>query len=154
MRMTYRALAIAIVALVALQAASHAWVSAAIGASLSEGQAFDVEAFMAAPEFAGIIIHGLSGMYVIPAVALALLVVSFFTRIPRTVLWAGIIVALVAIQVALGVLAHGVTALAFIHGLNALILASAAGYAQWLARRPDTAAPISKASRSAAHAAS
>jgi len=140
MRLAYRSLAVAIVLLVAVQAAAHAWASAGLGLFVQHGGGVDLSLMnsgaMPFSEVMGFMIHGLNGMYVIPAVSLALLLVSFFARIPRGPLWAGIVLALVALQVTLGLLGHGLTILGALHGFNALILAAAALYAQSLAARP------------------
>ena len=139
MRTVYRVLAFAICGLVMLQAASHAWVSAGLAAFLFEGGTFDPNSPPDIPEAMGFMIHGMNGMYVIPVVALALLVVSFFARVPRGVMWAVIIVALVALQVTLGLLGHTMTALAFLHGVNALALFGSALYAGLRAKAPAVA---------------
>lgn len=143
MRIAYRALGITIVALVAVQAAAHAWSSAGLGIFVSNGGVVD-PALMASeeppfPEVVGFMVHGLNGMYVIPVVALAMLVVSFFTRIRGTVLWAAVTLGLVALQVTLGILGHSASIYGLLHGLNALALASAAFYAQSLASRERVA---------------
>ena len=141
MRIAYRALALTIVALVAVQAAAHAWASAGIGTFVQGGGVIDLALMESGElpftEVLGLMVHGMNGMFVIPAVALLLLVVSFFARLPRGIAWAGIVLALVALQVTLGLLGHGLTVLGLLHGFNAIILASAAMYAQSLAARPD-----------------
>lgn len=124
----YRVLAGTIAVLVGVQAASHAWFSAGVGAYIMGGAIMDKSLMESTggpfpfPEVAGIIVHAMNGSIVIPAVALALLVVSFFTRVPRTIMWAAIVVGLVALQVTLGFAAHGLALLALFHGLNALVL--------------------------------
>ena len=128
----YRVLAGTVAALVGVQAASHAWASAGLGAYIMGGAVVDKSMMedtggpLPFPEVMGILIHGLNGSIVIPAVALALLVVSFFTRARGAVMWAAIVVGLVALQVTLGFAAHGLAALAILHGLNALALFGAA----------------------------
>lgn len=126
----FRILAGAIAALVGVQAASHAWTSAGLGVYIENGGVID-KAFLesagasdtpAFPELLGFAIHGLNGMFVIPTVALVLVVVSFFAKFPRAVTWALAIAGLVAVQVTLGLAGHGQTAFAFLHGLNALLL--------------------------------
>ena len=86
MRITYRILSFAICALVALQAASHAWASAGLGLYIAEGGVVDASAQEGPPPFPevmGFMIHGMNGMFVIPALALILLIVSFFAKIRR-----------------------------------------------------------------------
>ncbi len=138
MRTTYRILAFLVCALVALQAASHAWASAGIAQYLAQGGTIDLDSqeLPNFPEAVGLMIHGMNGMYVIPVVALALLVTSFFAKVPRGTMWAGIVLALVALQITLGMLGHSITALAFLHGVNALALF---GTAFWTGMRAGRA---------------
>ncbi|HSO70547.1 MAG TPA: hypothetical protein VLQ67_13030 [Arachnia sp.] len=137
----YRVLAGTVAALVGVQAASHAWVSAGLGAYIMGGAVVDKSMMedtggpLPFPEAIGFMIHGLNGSLVIPAVALALLVVSFFTRASRAVMWAAIVLGLVALQVTLGYAAHGLAVLAIFHGLNALALFGAAVTAVGRVRR-------------------
>lgn len=82
------------------------------------------------PEIIGFVVHGMNGMIVIPALALVLLIASFFAKVPRGVLWAVLLVVAIVVQVLLGV--ARVPGLAGLHGVNALIvfaLAIAAGQA-------------------------
>jgi heme A synthase len=85
-------------------------------------------------------IHALNGMFVMPVLGLLLLIVSFFAKVPGGVKWAGVVFGLVLLQVALGLLGHGIPALGGLHGLNALALFSAAIYAARRTRM-DLAAP-------------
>ncbi|MEV0283786.1 MULTISPECIES: hypothetical protein [unclassified Kribbella] len=81
--------------------------------------------------------HGLIGMMVIPALALLLLIVSFFARVAGGVKWALIVVGLVALQIALAFLAFfSAPAIGALHGLNAFALLWAAAVA---ARRAASA---------------
>jgi heme A synthase len=74
---------------------------------------------------------------VIPLVALALFICSFFARVPGGVKWAGVVLLLVVVQILLGMFAHVIAALGALHGLNALLLFTAALYT---ARRVRSAA--------------
>lgn len=128
---TYRILAVTIAALVGVQAASHAWASAGMGAYITGGGVIDAlmmegDGPLPFVEVIGIIVHGLNGGIVIPAVALALLIISFFTKVPGALKWAGVVLGLVAVQMTLGYSAHGLALLALFHGLNALLLFAAA----------------------------
>jgi heme A synthase len=69
---------------------------------------------------------------VIPAVALLFLVVSFFTRVSRGVVWALAVFVTVVAQVLLGMFAHGAPALGMVHGTLALVLF---GLALWAGLR-------------------
>lgn len=135
MRLVYRVLGFAILALTALQAASHSWASAGMGVFVNNGGVIDLSLMseqggpLPFPEVMGFMIHGLNGMFVIPLASLALLVVSFFAKFRGAVLWAAVVVVLVALQVTLGLLGHGLALLGFLHGMNALILGIVVFYA-------------------------
>lgn len=125
MRIVYRIISFTICALVALQAASHAWASAGLGLYIAEGGVIDASAQEGPPPFPealGFMIHGMNGMYAIPTLALLLLIVSFFAKIRRGTAFAVGVLALVALQVTLGLLGHGMALLGLLHGLNALLL--------------------------------
>ena len=128
MYMAYKVLAFLIVGLVAVQAAAHAWASSGLVKYLAQGGTIDFESTEAppVPEFLGLMIHGMNGMFVIPIVAIVLLIVALVTKSSRAIIWAGVVVGLVALQVTLGLLGHETTALAFLHGLNAIVLAGTA----------------------------
>jgi heme A synthase len=81
------------------------------------------------PEVAGLDVHAVNGSIIIPTVALLLLISSFFARVPGGVKWAGVVLLLVVVQVALGISGSAVPALGALHGLNALLLFLAAIYA-------------------------
>ena len=125
MRLAYRIISFTICALVALQAASHAWASAGLGLYIAEGGVVDASAQEGPPPFPealGFMIHGINGMMVIPVLALALVIVSFFAKVPRGIAFAVGVLVLVALQVTLGLLGHGIPMLGFLHGVNALLL--------------------------------
>ncbi len=138
----YRAIALVIAALVGVQAASHAWSSAGLGLFIERGGVID-KAFLESagsggtlpfPELLGFMIHGMNGMFVIPSVALLLLIVSLFARFRGAVIWSAVILALVALQVTLGLAGHGMSTLALLHGFNALLLFGATLFAARAAR--------------------
>jgi heme A synthase len=158
MRTTYRVLAITVCALVALQAAFHAWGTAGMGVWIDEGGVLDKatgEAIGAGerpwPELTGMILHGMSGMFVIPTVALLLVVVALVARFSGAVPRALLVLALVVVQVTLGLLGHTHPKLGFLHGINALLLFTAAFTAQRHARavapEPQRAAEVAGALR-------
>ena len=108
-----------------MQAAAHAWASAGLSAYIFSGGTIDPSPSAPpppVPEFLGIVIHGMNGMYVIPLVALLLLIIGFLAKTPRAVALAATVLVLVVLQVTLGVLSHGVTGLAILHGVNALAI--------------------------------
>lgn len=148
MRNVYKYLAYAIAGLVMLQAASMAWAVSGLVKFLGEGGTIDFESAEAPPftEALGIMLHAMGGMYVIPLLALALVGVGLAARLPGGVKWAAIVLGLVVVQVALGILGHALTAMAFVHGLNALLLFGAALVA---ARRASVVTAEAPAARSA-----
>jgi len=71
-------------------------------------------------------VHGINGMMVIPLLALVLLIVSFFAKVPGGVKWAALVLLAVVIQVTLGIFGHENAVFGLLHGLNALLLFSLA----------------------------
>jgi hypothetical protein len=143
MRTAYKILAYLIAIEVAIQAMAMVFAVAGLGKWIDEGGVLNKAAFESGeslfPEEVGFIIHGMNGMMVIPALALLLLIVSFFTRLPGAVKFAGLVLLLVVLQVALGIFGHGIPALGALHGLNALLLL---GTALTAARRAGAEAEI------------
>ncbi|WP_106813655.1 hypothetical protein [Microbacterium timonense] len=156
MRIAYRIISFVICALVALQAASHAWASAGFSLYLAEGGVVDAATQEGPPPFAealGFMIHGMNGMFVIPALALVLVIVSFFARVRHGVLFALGVLGLVVLQVTLGLLGHGLPLLGFLHGINALLLFTTALLAGLNASKRRTEATADAAVPAAAGAA-
>jgi chromate transport protein ChrA len=71
---------------------------------------------------AGHLVHSIGGL-LIPFLALVLLIVSFFAKIPGGVKWAAITFGVAALQVVLAILAFSLPAIGALHGINALVLA-------------------------------
>lgn len=126
MRSAYRVLAYLICVEVVVQAAAMAYAVAGLGAWVEEGGVLDQSAMESEeilfPELVGFIVHGINGMNLIPLIALILLIVSFFAKIPGGVKWAGLVLLAVIVQVLLGIFAGGVPVLGLLHGVNALVL--------------------------------
>jgi heme A synthase len=130
MRGVYRGLALAIAALVALQAAFIAFfLSGLVKWVREEGGTLDASVFAEGSTVevggeAGIILHALTGTFLIPLVALVLVIVSFFAKVPGGTKWALIVFGVVVLQYALAFFARlgSVPLLGALHGLNALIL--------------------------------
>jgi hypothetical protein len=142
MRTTYKVLAYLVAAEVAIQAMVVVWAMAGLGKWVQEGGVLD-KALMESegtpfPEVVGFIVHGINGIFVVPGIALVLLILSFFTKVRGAIKWAVIVFVLTVVQGQLGFLGHEFTAVAAVHGLNALALFGAAIYA---GRRMRTAAP-------------
>jgi hypothetical protein len=133
MRTVYRVLAWLVALGVVVQVAAVAFAHFGQDKWIDEGATLDkavVESQMAGESgFNGVLgyaVHGINGTMVIPVVALLLLVVSFFAGIPRGVMSAVIVAALVAVQITLGFLSFSVPELGALHGVNALALFSVA----------------------------
>jgi hypothetical protein len=130
MRSTYRTLAYLIAAGVALQAASVALGFFTIIHEVEDGgvisAGYDYESNL------GIMVHRFGGLGLIPLSALALLVVSFFVKVPGAVRWAGTVFGLVVLQIALVFAAFVTASAGALHGLNALAVFVAA---VWAGRR-------------------
>ncbi|HWH29279.1 MAG TPA: DUF6220 domain-containing protein [Mycobacteriales bacterium] len=89
-------------------------------------------------EVVGFIVHGMNGMMLIPLLALILLIVSFFAKVPGGTKWAGILFGLVVVQVLLGINASGLPFLGLLHGLNAFAIFATAV----VAARAASAVPV------------
>ena len=126
MRSAYKFLAYAVDALILLQAAAIAWAVFGLTAWIEDGNSLSTSTMESDEtpftEVAGFIVHGISGTIVIPLVALVLLVVSFFAHVPKGVAYAGMVFGGVVVQVALGIFAHGLPFLGFVHGFWALLI--------------------------------
>ncbi len=126
MRSVYRFLAGLIALEVLVQAASMAFGVAGLVHWVDDGNTFD-KALLESdnPEFTGItglMIHGMNGMMIIPLLALVFFIVSFFAKVPKGVMWAGLTLLFVVIQVTLGLLGHSYPIAGGIHGANALVV--------------------------------
>jgi hypothetical protein len=140
MKKAYRVLARLIAALVVVQAAAIAYGAFAIDKVIDKANDHGNTITDASSKLdggAGYGIHGLLGILVIPLVAIILFIVAFMAHIPDGVKWAGFILLDVIVQVVLGLAAHGVAALGWLHGPNALLLFSLGIYA---ARRASVGA--------------
>lgn len=117
MKATYRVLAYIIAGLVVLQAVWIALSSFTVIKAVDAGRTINEDS-------AGIggALHGVGGMYAIPLVTLALLVVSFFAGVRGGVKWALFILLAVAVQITLAFLSFGVPQIGALHGLNAFVI--------------------------------
>jgi len=94
-------------------------------------------------DFTGVIgfpIHAIVGGMVIPLAALALVVVSFFARVPGGRKWAAILFALVIVQVMAGYSIKDLPYLGILHGGNALAVLLTAVHAARRVRVVDRSA--------------
>lgn len=146
MRSAYKYLAYAIPVLVAVQAAAIAFGFFGLGKWIEDGGTLDKAAIESSTTSftgdAGLMVHAIDGQMVIPAVALVLLIVAFFAKIPGGTKWAGFILLDVVFQVMIAFVAFGAPVVGMLHGLNALFLA----WLGWAAARRvgSAAAPVSR----------
>jgi len=144
MKSVYRVLAYLVALGVLVQAGAIAYALTGLSAWIQQGGVLDKAAMEnETTDFAGVggfMIHGMNGTMVIPAIAVVLLVVSFFAQVRGGVQLAAAIVAMVVVQVSLGIFGHGVPALAWVHGILALVLFGAAVLAARRAERGSAAA--------------
>ena len=133
MRTAYKVLAYLVAAEVAVQAMVMVWAIAGLSVWVDNGGVFDKSIMesqaMPFTEVIGILVHGINGAFVVPAIALLLLIVSFFTKVRGAIKWAAIVFVLVVAQGQIGFLGHEFALAGALHGLNALALFTAALYA-------------------------
>jgi hypothetical protein len=140
MRKVYRVLAFTIAVLVVVQAAAITFAVFGLFAYIEGGGTIDAansgpESDISFPGVVGFMIHGMFGTMVIPLIAILLLVSSFFAKTAGAVTWAVIVFATTAVQVGLGLFAHGIPHLGILHGIIALVLFGAAIMAGMRARQ-------------------
>ncbi|GLZ47511.1 hypothetical protein Acsp06_36960 [Actinomycetospora sp. NBRC 106375] len=141
MRTTYRVLAWILALEVVVQAAAIAWAVFGLTAWIEGGGVLDAAAIQSDVQFDGVVgfmVHGMNGQIIVPAVALILLVVSFFAKLPRGVAFAASLFGLVVVQVLLGMFAHAVPALGMLHGAVALAILVVAVMSARLTATPTT----------------
>ena len=143
MRKTYRFLANTIAVLVVVQAGAIAWAFFGLSNEISENGLVINKACLESQSCGkftaewGFAIHMFfNGTVLIPLVALILLVVSFFAKVPKGVLYAAGIVVLIILQVfVLPMLSRSVgSGFGALHGVNALVLMGVAIMAAQRAR--------------------
>jgi hypothetical protein len=132
MRTAYKVLAYLVAAEVAIQAMAMVWAIAGLVKWVDAGGVFDKSLMEGEgtpfTEVFGIIVHAINGTFVIPAIALLLLITSFFTKVRGAIKWAVIVFVLVVAQGQIGYLGHEFPLAGALHGLNALALFGAALY--------------------------
>ena len=135
MRATYRVLALLIAISVVVQAMFIAIALFQIMHDADNGGVFDKNS-----ENWAQMAHSIVGSIVVPLLAIALLIVSFFARIPGGVKWAAIVFGVLVLQFLLAFLGFGVPVLGALHGINAFALAGVASVAARKARQAETVA--------------
>ncbi|MPZ96285.1 MAG: hypothetical protein GEU96_15575 [Propionibacteriales bacterium] len=118
MRSTYRILAYLVAVGVLLQAAAIAFAWFDVIHEVDGGFVLDQDF----EGNAGHVMHGMVGTMGIPVVALLLMFVSFFAKIPGGVTWAGLVLLAVVAQVVLAFLAFSAPIVGALHGINALVI--------------------------------
>jgi hypothetical protein len=142
MRATYRVLALLIAAAVVVQAAVIAAAWFTVLHDTDSGAVFDKNS----QGNWGNVAHSVIGTGVIPILAILLLIISFFAKIPGGVRWAAITFGVVVLQILFAFLGFGVPVLGTLHGINAFVLAAVASLAARQARVAETASPVEAAS--------
>jgi hypothetical protein len=132
MKRFYQVLAYVIAGLVVVQAMAVVWALSGESKYVSNGGVIDKAVVESRefifPEVLGFAVHGINGGMVIPLVAVLLLVASFFAELPGAVKWGAAVFVLVLAQTSLGYASHEIPITGALHGLNALLLFTAAGY--------------------------
>ena len=149
MRNVYRVFAAIIAVEVLVQAAAVVYGIFGLSKYVDDGHTLNSQMFEDGSNtsftgLGGLVLHGMNGMMVIPLLGLLFLIVSFFAKVPKGVMWALITFVLIIVQVALGLFAHSIPALGILHGPNAIVLFGAAVMAYMRSKAPaeaTTAAP-------------
>lgn len=136
MRATYRVLGLLIAIGVVLQAAFIAIAQFQILHDTDKGILYDKNT-----ENWAQIAHSVLGTIIIPLLAIVMLIVSFFAKIPGGAKWAGIVIGLIVLQVVLAFLGFAAPVAGSLHAFNAFAIAGVASVAARKARDVETAAP-------------
>lgn len=143
MKTAYKVLAYLVALEVVIQAAAMTFAVGGLAIWVEEGGVLDSAAMedesLSFTGVVGFMIHGINGMMVIPVLALALLVISFFAKVPGGIKMAAIVLGLVVLQVALGIFGHETPYSALLHGVNAMVLLAAAYHTARLVKAPERA---------------
>jgi hypothetical protein len=137
MKQAYRVLAFLVAAGVMLQAAAIAYGMFGLIKWVERGGTLDQSTELT-PDlggYTGFSLHATGGIFIVPAIALLFLISSFFAKVPGGIKWALIVFGLTVLQVALGLFAHELAGLGWLHGLNALLVFGAAVSAGMRVRR-------------------
>jgi hypothetical protein len=126
MKLAYQWLARLIALGVLLQMAFIAFGTFEVFNTVEDGRAFTGER---EDYNAGQMLHAVFGEMVIPLLALLLLIVSFFAKVPRGVPFALAVLGLVVLQFLLALVSFEAPVIGLLHGLNAFAIAGVAGFA-------------------------
>jgi hypothetical protein len=136
MRTAYRVLAFVIAAEVVVQAATIAYALFGLDLLIDGGGVLN-KATMESADFTGgggLALHGINGEIVFPLLVIVLLVLAFFAKVPKGVMWAGVALGLTVLQILLGMFGHALPFLGVLHGANALLIFGVAVMAAMAAR--------------------
>jgi hypothetical protein len=126
MKNIYRALAYIIAALVVVQAGAIAYGVFGLFSWVEGGGTLDQAALQAEDSDVGgglgFLLHITIGYFVIPVVALLLLILSFFAKVPAGIRWALFLFLTVVVQTLLAGFAHALAGVGWLHGMVALVL--------------------------------
>jgi hypothetical protein len=125
MRRAYHVIAYVIAAEVVVQAMMMATAVAGLDHWIENGATVNKHVIDKHPSFTGSFgfpVHAINGQMLIPLLAIALLVISFFAAVAGGTRWALYILGLIVVQVALGLSAGKVPLLGLLHGANALAI--------------------------------
>jgi hypothetical protein len=140
MRAAYRIIAMLVAIGVVVQVAVVAWGWFSVLHAVDDGGTFGK-----GDETAGMTAHSVIGFMIMPIIALLLLIVSFFARIPGGVTWALIVFGDTVLQVLLAIVSGPAPVIGALHGINALALAAFASIAMRKARLAETPTPAAAA---------
>jgi hypothetical protein len=126
MKNVYRALAYIIAALVVVQAGAIAYGVFGLFSWVEGGGTLDQAALQAEDSDVGgglgFLLHITIGYFVVPVVALLLLILSFFAKVPGGIRWALFLFLTVVVQTLLAGFAHTLAGVGWLHGMVALVL--------------------------------
>ena len=148
MRRAYHVLAYLIAAEVVVQAMMMATAVAGLDHWIENGATVNKKVLDGHPSFNGSFgfpVHAINGEMLIPLLALALLVVSFFAKVADGTRWALYILGLIVVQVVLGVSQGSAPPLGLLHGANALAIFAVAIVTARRAKAQDAGAAMTAA---------
>jgi len=125
MRRAYHVLAYVIAVEVVIQAMMMATAVAGLDHWIEDGATVNKHILDKNPSFTGSFgfpVHAINGEMLIPLLAIALLVVSFFAHVADGTRWALYVFGIIVVQVILGVSQGDVPLLGLLHGANAIAL--------------------------------
>ncbi|HYI53811.1 MAG TPA: hypothetical protein VEX57_07595 [Microlunatus sp.] len=124
MRSAYKILAHTVAGLVAFQAAVMVFAISGLVIWIDEGNSLSKSTMESEPDFLGAIGFMLHffGAVLIVFLALVLLIISFFSKVPGGPKWAGFVFLAAVLQFAFGIFGHETPWSGLLHGLNALVL--------------------------------